>query len=330
MRVSQAGIVVLLGLLIISGTSCSYYNRVLARKNVVDGVEAFKSRKYAEAEELFKRARDRAPEGSEEQRFAILYLARTLHSDFVANRDTAKDKAEAAIPLYQKALEMDPKDQVTFRAVASLYKNLKNDAEWLSWVTARSQNADIYPVHRTEAYTLLAIEQDKCAGEIIDNPEVKKKVEKDGKADYAYTQPADKEDLNKLKGCIQKGMELIGKALETETTHYNDKSMSVDEAKGVAIEPLSDKDLRAFNEAIRPFEQARGFRFALLRKSSYLAEMEGRNEDKDKFRKEAEAANEKYKEMTAITKAIKDETEKRAKIAAGVDANTNANTEANK
>ena len=75
---------------------------------------------------------------------------------------------------------------------------------------------------------------------------------------------------------------------------------------------------------IKPFESARSYNTSLLIQSMRLAEMEGRAADKDKFKAEADAAREKFKELGDISKAIKDEQDERVKIAAGEDANANS------
>jgi tetratricopeptide (TPR) repeat protein len=316
MRVSQVGIVILLGLLILSGSSCSYYNKVIARKNVVDGAESFKNRKFPEAEELFRRAVARAPEGTDEKKTALLFLARTLHSEFAANRSLT-DKAEEAIKQYQDVLKLDAKDNSSFKAVANLYESLGKQDEWLKWVTDRSESTGIPNEQRAEAYTSLAAKQNTCANDITEDPAVKKTVTKDEKSVFQFSKPADPATLEKLKGCIQKGIELIDKALALETDTA--KNAKVDK-----IASMSDKDLKAYNDQIKPFESARSYHTSLLVQSSRLAEMEGRTADKDKFKAEADTAREKFKEMANVTKAIKDLQEERAKIAAGEDANSNA------
>ena len=82
MKVSQAGILVIIAFLLVGLTGCNFF----ARKDVVDGAEAFKGRKFDEAERLFRRAVSRAPEDSIEGKTARLFLARTLHSLFASNR----------------------------------------------------------------------------------------------------------------------------------------------------------------------------------------------------------------------------------------------------
>src|SRR5687767_7036002 len=108
MRFSRFGIFGLLLLTVLVGANCTYYSRVMARKDLVDGSNAYKGRKFPEAERLFRAAVARDPSGTYlEGRMAQLFLARTLHSEYIGDRQR-KELAEEAIREYQKALALDP------------------------------------------------------------------------------------------------------------------------------------------------------------------------------------------------------------------------------
>ncbi|MEO7673802.1 MAG: hypothetical protein ABIU09_06975, partial [Pyrinomonadaceae bacterium] len=84
MRFSRLGIFVLLILAVFLTTNCSYYNRIMSRKNLVDGSLAYKERKFEVAEDLFRKAASRDPEGATvEGKTAQIFLARTLHSRYI-------------------------------------------------------------------------------------------------------------------------------------------------------------------------------------------------------------------------------------------------------
>lgn len=88
MRISRVGILILISLTVLIGANCAYYNRVVTRKNLVDGAKAYKDKKFKEAEELFRDAVNRDPDGkTEEGRTAQLFLARTIHSQYVGSRN---------------------------------------------------------------------------------------------------------------------------------------------------------------------------------------------------------------------------------------------------
>lgn len=75
---------------------------VMLRKDLVDGSKAYKDRKFQEAEQLFRDAVSCDPDGkTTEGRTARIFLARTLHSEYIGNpQDTSK--AGEAIQEYKK------------------------------------------------------------------------------------------------------------------------------------------------------------------------------------------------------------------------------------
>src|SRR6476469_3100049 len=87
MRSSRLGLFVFISVLVFIGSNCTYYNRVMTRKNLVDGSEAYKNHKFLEAEAFFRAAVARDPKGDTlEGKTAQLFLARTLHSEYIGNR----------------------------------------------------------------------------------------------------------------------------------------------------------------------------------------------------------------------------------------------------
>ena len=140
MRFSRLGVLVFISITVLLGANCSYYNRVIARKNLVDGSKAYKERKFQEAEQLFRDAVARDPNGTTvEGRTAQLFLARTLHSEYIGNRqgqDKAAKKERLFVERYQKGPGIIRIDQSSYKAIASLYENLQKNDEWLKWVTA--------------------------------------------------------------------------------------------------------------------------------------------------------------------------------------------------
>ena len=145
MRFSRLGIFVLIAFTILTGANCSYYNRIIARKNLVDGATAYKERKFQVAEQLFRKTVEIDPNGETmEGKTAQLFLARTLHSEFISDRkDTAK--AEAAVQAYEKVLAKDVNDQGSFKALASLMDTMGRKDESLQRITERAANTNVNP-----------------------------------------------------------------------------------------------------------------------------------------------------------------------------------------
>ena len=294
----------------------------MSRKNLVDGSLAYKERKFEVAEDLFRKAAGRDPQGlTEEGRIAQTFLARTLHSRFIGNR-IDKSLAEEAIREYKKSLNINKNDQSSYKAIASLYENLQKPDDWQQWVTERSNTADIKPEYRAEALTSLAAKQNTCANEISDTEATKKTVKKDGKDVFQFTKPANAADLDKLKGCVAEGSKLIEQAfaLEPET---------VKNAGSMNAKTATDEQLKATIDAIKPFESARSYRASLIIQSSRLAEMEGRDADRDKLKSDADKAKADFVALSDVAKSLQTEMDSRNAIKAE-EANSNKANNATK
>lgn len=292
----------------------------MSRKNLVDGSHAYKERKFDLAEELFRKAAERDPEGATvEGKTAQLFLARTLHSKYIGNRKDSS-LAEAAIKEYQKALSFDANDQSSYKAIAGLYENLQQQDKWQEWVTARANNSAIKPQFRAEALTALAAKQNTCANEVTDTDATKKTVKRDGKDVYEFTKPANPADFDKLKQCVELGMKLINEAVELEPP-------AIKSAKSLNPSTMTDEDLKSSLDLIKPFESARSYKASLTIQAGRLAEMDGRTADRDRLKTEADQAKEQFVELSEVSKALQAEIDKR--IAAeqeAANANANANT----
>ncbi len=284
MRFSRLGILSLILLTVLVGANCSFYNQVLARKDLVDGGKAYKDRKFEEAEELFRSAIARDPQGqTKEGKTAQLFLARTLHSEYIGKRDNSA-KAEDAIKEYRRVLAEDVKDQSSFNAVANLLENLNRDDEWLKWVTERTNNEQVPPEQRAEALTKLTAKKYSCANEISDAEAVKKTVKgKDGKDVFQFSKPEDPQAFETLKQCVQEGTELINRAEKLDTN----------------------------SDAVWSYKAN------MLVQQMRVAEMDGNAQQKEAFKADAEKAKERFTELSKIRKEKEEaiEAEKKAKEA---------------
>jgi hypothetical protein len=279
MKFSRKGItsilVIILSTFLLS--NCAFYNRVKSRQNLVDGAEAYKARKFAVAEDLFRDAIRRDPEGeTQEGRTAQVFLARTLHSEYIADRKN-QDKAREAIAEYQKVLQKNPADQSSFKAVASLYENLQMQDEWEKWVTERANSENVPDEQRAEALVTLAARKYTCANEISDAEGVKKTVREGDKDVYQFVKPANEQDFQKLKQCTQDGLELVNKAVE--------------------LAPNSDS--------------AWSYKANLLAQKARIAEMDGNKAEEDQFKAQANEAKEKFTALNEERKKREAEEEAR-------------------
>jgi tetratricopeptide (TPR) repeat protein len=319
MRSSRLGIFVLLTLAVVFATNCSSFNRIMSRKNLVDGSLAYKERKFAEAEELFRKAAARDPEGATtEGKTAQVFLARTLHSIYIGDRKE-QGKAEEAIEAYKKALTIDKNDQSSYKAVASLLDNLQRGDEWNQWVNSRANSGEIQPQHRAEALTSLAARKNTCANEVTDSEQTKKTVKKDGKDVFQWVKPENPDELERLRGCVTDGLKLIDQAIALEPD-------TVKNAKSLDIKSLTDPQLKENLALFKVFESARSYKASLDAQAMRLADMEGREADRDALKAQADAGRAKFLELSTVDKAIQDEID--ARVAAEEQA-ANANADAN-
>ena len=292
----------------------------MSRKDLVDGSMAYREGKFAEAEELFRRAASRDPEGATvEGKTAQVFLARTLHSRFIGDRGRT-EWAESAIKEYQKALTLNPNDQSSYKAVASLYENLQKTEDWQKWVGERSTNSSIEPQFRAEALTALAAKQNTCANEISDTEATKKTIKgPDGKEVYQFVKPAEQAQFDAMKACVTKGQELIEQAAAVEPD-------SVKNAKSADLKSLTDEQLKQLLDSVKIFESTRSYRASLAIQASRLAEMEGRNPDRDKLKADADTYRKAYTDLGEVNRNIQTEVDaRRAAAEAAANANANAN-----
>ena len=310
MRSSRLGILVLILITVLVGANCSYYNRIIARKDLVDGSKAYKDRKFQEAENLFRAAVARDPEGkTTEGKTAQLFLARTLHSEYIGNRQH-KEYADEAIKEYKKA-------------IASLYENLGMTDDWQKWVTARSNDQSIEPQYRAEALTSLAAKQNTCANDITDTEQTKKTITVAGKKEYQFVKPANPDDFTKLTTCVDTGMKLVDQALALETDQ-------VKNAKNLDVKGLTDEQLKTNGDMLRVFESARSYKASLTIQAMRIAEMESRTADRDRLKSEAEAARQSFLDLSDVVKKIQDEVDARAAAKEAANNPAAANANANK
>lgn len=212
---------------------------------------------------------------AEKENSAQIAKARALHSDFLANR-TDKAKAEKAIAEYKNVLAQNIANQKAFDAVANLYDNLNQTDNWRKWIIERAENPKVPADQRAEAYMSLAARENTCANDITEMPDVKKFVQKDGKAMFTFSKPANPKDLETLKNCVQKGNAFIDKALAL------------------------DKE----NDSIWSYKTI------LLVQSARLAEMEGRIADKDKLTPEIANAKAEFTRLAEIRRRKKEANDK--------------------
>ncbi len=340
---------------VLLGANCSYYNRVIARKNLVDGAKAYKDHKFPEAEALFRYAASKDPNGETvEGRTAQLSLARTLHSEYIGDR-SKKTFAQQALEEYKKSLGPSLKDlkdttaayeksptsddaqkryfqalsavNSTTSAIASLYDNLKNPDQpettdkAKEWQLEVANSGDYPPTARARALSSLAAKSNTCANEISDTEATKKTVKKDGKDVFQFVKPAKPEDFATLQKCVEEGTKYIDQALTLEPD-------LVKNAGSLNIATLTDTQIALNSEIMKIFESVRSYKASLTFQAMRAAEMDGKNADRDRLKTEGDAAKAKFSELSDVVKKLQAEADAREQAkedAAKADSNKSAN-----
>ena len=267
MKLSRASIL-LLSLLLTLSTGCGVINQVRARNELNDGAKAYKERRFDEAEAHFASAMQLDPN----QQITQLFMARTLHQQYLAKRDSQENikKAEQAVDIYKKILTQTPNDRASNDAVTNLLLNLKGPEAQTEWLKQRSEDTRVANDGRAEAYTLLASREYTCTNEITEA--TKETVTKGKEAVYVFKKPANAEDFNKAKQCAANGVALIDKALQLEQN--NDSTWS--------------------------------YKSSLLSQQARLAEMDGNTAEKDRLTNESNQAKVKFNALAKIKQEKKD------------------------
>lgn len=309
MRFSRLGIIAIIAFTMLTGASCSYYNQILARKNLVDGATAYNERKFAEAEKLFRKTVDIDPNGDTmEGKTAQLFLARTLHSQFISDRkDTAK--AEAAVQAYEKVLQKNVNDQDSFKALTSLMRTLNRGDEALQRINERANNSSVQNEFRAESYTSLAAPQYTCANEISDVEPVKKTVKKDGKDVFQYTKPENPDTFAKLKLCADEGTKLVDQAIALQPAE-------IDQMKNLDLKSMTPQEITKKQDLLRIFSSAWAYKANLIYQKMRIAEMDGNTAEKDSFKTKGDEARAVFTSLNEVEKNMQKEIDDRKQAAA--------------
>lgn len=354
MRITRLGVFTLLFSSLLLSSGCGFYNRIMARKDLVDGAKAYKDRKFPDAERLFRQAANRDPKGDTvEGRTAQLSLARTLHSEYIGDRGN-KGKAEDALAEYKKSLPMslaelktnqaaytaNPNQEKaqreylgslsavnsTVSAIAGLNDSLQRPDDSKAWLNEVANSADYPPTARARSLSALAAKQNTCANDITDTEATKKTVQKDGKPAFQYVKPANAADYTTLKQCIDEGMKLIDEALALEPAE-------VKNAASLNPDTMTDTDIALKLEILKTWESVRSYKASLLVQSMRYSEMGGDTASRDRLKTESDAAKDAFTQLSDIDKKLQETLDNRAAAKAAAEAppgtapaNSNANT----
>ena len=221
----------------------------------------YREGKFDEAEQHARNALQLNPNN----RTARAYVARIVHAQFRPGVTTEENlaKARQAIEEYKNVLQLSPKDEEAYKAIAYLLNALKESEQLHAWLMQRATDESFEPEKRSDAYIVIASKRWDCSYKITEQPE--NKVINIDKSTVTYRMPKDPGDFQTAMTCVSEGLAEIDHA--------------------ISLTPNS--------------ESAWSYRVNLLIERSKLFEMEGKMADKAQFDK---LANEARKQVERLQK----------------------------
>ncbi|HZH32198.1 MAG TPA: hypothetical protein VEY11_15640 [Pyrinomonadaceae bacterium] len=258
----------------VSSAGCGTISSIRAKNQLNEGARAYKAGKFAEAQQHFEESLRFNPD----QRNAKFFIARSIHAQYRPGVEAPEnvEKARRAIKAYEEVLKSDQGNDEAYNAVIYLFSQLKDEQQARQWLTARAEMGSIPEVKRSQAYTLMASKEWNCSYTITEQKDNKQTVMKDGRATIQFKKPKEQADFDKAMKCVNDGMALAERA--------------------IALDPNS--------------EQAWSYKTNLLLELVKLAEMEGNNDKKAEYQKQAGAAQQKTSQLSEENRRKKDEEEK--------------------
>ncbi len=225
-----------------------------------EGAKAYKERKFQTAEEHFTRAKEIDPNLT----IVSVFLARTLHQQYLANRTQPENqnKAQQAIELYRRILTENANDETTNDAISSLIGQINGAEALIEWRMKRADDNQVNPQNRAKALSFLAAEKYRCVNDFTEA--AKRTIEKDNEAFYVFRKPKNLQKFEEAKRCAEESLILIDKALRLDA------------------------------EKSSPWS----YKASLLIQKARLAEMENNFADKERFQLEAEPFKKRFVELS--------------------------------
>ena len=205
MKLSRAGLILLVALVVVSASGCSVVNRIRSKNELNEAALAYKSGKFASAEQHARRALELDPNS----KVAPAFIARSIHAQYRPGLDNPENNqlAQRAIDAYKQILANDPNNVEAYKAVVALLKALGKDDEQRQWITKKANDNSAPAGARSEAFTILASLDWNCSFTITENA---KKTTGDK---VEYPKPANQGDFDKAQKCTTQGMEEVEKAI---------------------------------------------------------------------------------------------------------------------
>jgi len=278
MKRSHTGIVIVLAILVATGSGCGVINRIRAKNQLNEAARAYREGRFEEAEGHSRRAAELDPDN----KTAPMFIARTIHAQYRPGVTSPENiaKANEAIQAYQKILDKNPKDDEAYNAIAYLLGAIKEDAKLRQWITMRAASDSAEPEKRAKAYIVLASKDWDCSFKITELPTNKITTidPSNNKATVSYKKPGDQKEFDTAQMCVKQGLMEVENAIKFDPNN----------------------------------ESAWSYKTNLLLEAAKLAEMDGKTEQKADFQKQYEAALKRTTELSVANQKRKEEEAQKA------------------
>lgn len=216
MKLSQTRIALGLAILVVTTSSgCGTVNRIRAKNELNEAAHSYREGNYVEAEQHSRRALELDPDN----KTALSFIARTIHAQYKPGVQAPENvaKANEAIQAYQRILEIEPKNDEAYKAIAYLYTELKDEEKLKSWITTRALDSSVAPEKRAESYIVLASKEWDCSFKITELPTNKSTaMEAANRMVVTYKKPKEQKDFDTAQKCVKRGLEEVENAIKLD------------------------------------------------------------------------------------------------------------------
>jgi len=273
MKLSQTRIAIVLAVLVATSSGCGVINRIRAKNQLNEAARSYREGKFEEAEQHSRQAAELDPNN----KTAPMFIARTIHAQYRPGVQSPENiaKAQKAIEAYQKLLEINPKDDEAYKAIAYLYGATKEDDKLRQWISSRAANEATDPDKRAEAYVVLASKDWDCSFKITELPTNKVTTvdTTNNKATVSYKKPKEQKDFDQAQMCVKQGLAEAENAIKFDPNN----------------------------------ESAWSYKTNLLLEATKLAEMDNKPDQKAELKKQYDAAQKRTNELNAANQKKKEE-----------------------
>jgi tetratricopeptide (TPR) repeat protein len=146
---------------------------------------------------------------------ALSFLARTIHAQYKPGVQSEENvaKAREALDAYKRILIQEPLHEESYKAIAYLYGELKEDEQQRQWIYQRALDLNVSEAKRAEAYIVLASKAWDCSFKITELPTHKIAEVSDHRVVVQYIKPKNPADFEKARQCAANGLEFTEAAI---------------------------------------------------------------------------------------------------------------------